>query len=867
MYFPQEYKDNQCLKMEQNDFTDIEIRVGELKPSSKEYGLFANGSVGGSVCLVCVPGYSTLDLGLKGKLGSSLSFQNRYNEQDELSSVILKTKLKAGLIPDVGLGEISGIPKIPVNISVNLFEGNFNAWAKTYCKFEVDAQTLNYLFLFYHIITYTNKKSIIATSNNNLLEKVLEILLDKVYKNISISKLEAGSSYEYGAGIELGEIGIGEIIKFLMQDSSDENENIKTKFNATVLDVDVKQEKGIKIKFPKKITRFYKHSGQQKWVDTKFGVENAENNVTFSFLNTTALENFKRGFEYSLEIDNSTNKKNAEIKCNNVYEALQIESQPYDIEYSQKFKLNNEVMDYLKSKYDTPLGNIDNQLIKYLLLKDSKPSANLSTAYYEIDNLLRDINQNSNEAFIEVSQNKFITNKKSFADFKLDEVEKNFELFPKTPKLLRFGVGADLNTFIDVGVFSSTSLPSLSSGKYSSVAKGYLWSVEYPKTEKLNALVKNPLAKLWDYIAESIESNFDKFLEAIGVVIKFVDGVIKDGAVWFVNEVREVISGKNENAFIFKDFSKIAIGYKDDGSVFNPNSEVTLEYYYPEGEVKGITENEDTIIIVSDLFYLNALENEEYLTKAPNGEYMIIATLGKDDLAFLGMNENTEAEVFHRPLDELYWRSIGSANGDTLKYDGLGNLAIGVYLDADYESPTVDIQQNENNQFSAFISDNTGIDWSTVSVSINGNNVAFNRVNLTNEIIFNIDSLLISENKDYIITVHAYDLLNNYGFANLSAETGTNADEILVFNHLLKLFPNPASKHLNILYQIPESGNVKFEITDVLGKQIVQKQISNTKVSIPLVEKLSISSASPGIYVLNIYLKDKIIEARKFVVR
>jgi len=851
--FPEEYRNNYCIENIQNDFEAIEIQVGELKPSSKEYGLFANGGVGISGCAICVPGYSLIETGVKGKIGASLSLQNKYDDLGELSSIVMKIKGKAGLDFSADIFEVNDDL---LKISADGFNSNLKVWKKGYCKLGIDVSVINYLLIYYHLIKYSNLNSANSGKSTHLLEKALEKLLDKIYKENTISKLETGNSFEYGADIKLAEFDVGEIIDFILIGSSNENESVKTKFEFVTLDVNAKKESGVKIKYPDKESYFVKQSGQQKWGDIKFGAENEFNNGTFSFINTTSYENFRRGFEYSVERNITTNEKTAKINCNNVHELISIDSDPYDIEYSYGFTLNNNIMDFLREQYLSvfPSINVNNQLLKFLLQQESSPSTNLQTAYYEIDELLRQINNNSSEAFIKVNRNKFVTNKNTLVNLSIPKIE----LIPK------IGVGIDLNFSTNIGFFSSTLLPSLSSGKYSILAKDYLWSIEYPATEKLNNLVENPFTKLWDRIVESINSNRDMIIEAVYDFIEIVTPKIKDGYTWFVNGVREYKSGKNGNVFIFEDFSKIAIGYKDDGSVFNQNTAVTLEYYYPEGEVKGLTESEDTIIIVSDLFYLNALENEEYLSKAPNGDYMISATLGKDDLAFLGMDENIEAEVFYRALDEVYWKSIGTANGDTLKYDGLGNLAIGVYLKADYESPVVEIQQKEDAKFSAFISDNMGIDWLTVSVSVNGNNVTFDRINLTNEIAFSIDSL--SQIQDYIITVNAYDLLDNYGFSNISVETETATNEILVYNHLLKLFPNPAESFVNVAFQIPEPGKVKFEIIDVLGNQISQKNMEVNQINFPLVQKLVFDSVSSGVFILNIYVNDKKIEARKFLV-
>lgn len=852
--FPAEYKNNYCMEFFQNDFDDIEIQVGELKPSSKEYGLFANGGTGISGCLICVPGYSLLETGVKGKVGSSLSLQNKYDALGELSSVIMRLKGKVGLGFNVDIFEVGDKS---LKISVDGINSNLDVWAKGYLKLVIDMNVINHLLIYYQLIKYNNFNSVNSLRSDHLLEKALEELLKKVGKQSTISTLESGTSYEYGAKIKLGEINAGELIKFILFDTK--KENFKSKFEFVTLDVNAKKESGVKIKYPDKESYFIKQSAQQKWGGIKFGAEDKSENATFSLINSTSLENYRRGFEYSVERNISTNKKNAQINCNNVYDLIYVNSEPYDIEYSFGFDLDENVMDFLQEQYisASPIINTNNPLLKFLIQEDSDPSKNLETAYNEIDELFRQINTNSsiNDAFLEVNRSKFITNKNTLINLNIPKIE----ILPK------IGVGVDWNFSANVGVFSSTSLPSLSSGKYSSLTKSYLWPIEYPTTEKLNDLVKNPLIILFNDIAESIKSYIGEIVDEIKNIVTIVVGEIKDGAVWFVNEIREVISGKNGKAFVFEDFSKIAIGYENDGSVFNQDAEVTLEYYYPEGEIKGITENEDTIIVVSDLFYLNALENGEYLSKAPNGEYMISATLGKDDLAFLSINENTKAEIFYRPLDEVYWRSIGQANGDTLKYDGLGNLAVGVYLETDIESPRVEIHQNEDNQFSAFVSDNTGIDWSTVTVSINGEHITYNRVELTNEIVFSIDSL--SEIKDYIITVDAYDLLDNYGFANVSAETGTDVQEILVFNHLLKLFPNPAKNKLNVLYQLPETGNVKFEITDILGRQIIENSLGIRQANYPLVEQIDFNSNSIGVHILNIYLDEVKIESRKFVVQ
>lgn len=85
-------------------------------------------------------------------------------------------------------------------------------------------------------------------------------------------------------------------------------------------------------------------------------------------------------------------------------------------------------------------------------------------------------------------------------------------------------------------------------------------------------------------------------------------------------------------------------------------------------------------------------------------------------------------------------------------------------------------------------------------------------------------------------------------------------------NHLVNLFPNPASDEVNIYYSLPENENmqsIQLVITDVLGKTISEIPLKQSQGT----TKVNVQNYSPGIYVCMLMSGKKLFGAQKLVVK
>jgi len=255
------------------------------------------------------------------------------------------------------------------------------------------------------------------------------------------------------------------------------------------------------------------------------------------------------------------------------------------------------------------------------------------------------------------------------------------------------------------------------------------------------------------------------------------------------------------------------------------------------------------------------------LYEAPNSNFNINIHLGKDDLAFLGLPENSEAELFYKDYEADLWQSIVMTNdGENLiHFNKFGEFALGVRLTNETTPPDI-LYYNlnsfeEDNYLSVRLNDDSGIDWSSLLVLANNSLVNLERIGFTNEF-----RILMSEipNGEVIIYTEVEDIEGNKNIDVLSLDISTNTDEILVNNWLILLAPNPAS---DIVYvKLDTRGNelLSYTIYDLTGKLVANAELPNNGnglYSYPI----NIQSLRPGTYYFCLKINNKQ-EVAKFVV-
>jgi hypothetical protein len=77
-------------------------------------------------------------------------------------------------------------------------------------------------------------------------------------------------------------------------------------------------------------------------------------------------------------------------------------------------------------------------------------------------------------------------------------------------------------------------------------------------------------------------------------------------------------------------------------------------------------------------------------------------------------------------------------------------------------------------------------------------------------------------------------------------------------NQLVRVYPNPADEKMNILVDGSSNATCAFNITDALGKKVVQGTVQQTTT-------VNVSNLLPGMYMVNVYVGDAIISKKVLI--
>ena len=189
----------------------------------------------------------------------------------------------------------------------------------------------------------------------------------------------------------------------------------------------------------------------------------------------------------------------------------------------------------------------------------------------------------------------------------------------------------------------------------------------------------------------------------------------------------------------FEDKSTLEIAYKDDGSVFTKETDISLVSRFTAGQVIGNTAQGDSLLLIGDLFKLSAKENGNILTtsKAP---FKIRAKKGLDDLRYFGLSKDTPLALYHIPEGSDTWMLVGDLNQEAME-SRLGYYAIGCKFTHDTTPPVIIVSSNLDKAYiDVTITDNFAVRNEAVGASIDGVDVKpfiltnhMSRIELTEE--------------------------------------------------------------------------------------------------------------------------------------
>ena len=287
---------------------------------------------------------------------------------------------------------------------------------------------------------------------------------------------------------------------------------------------------------------------------------------------------------------------------------------------------------------------------------------------------------------------------------------------------------------------------------------------------------------------------------------------------------------------------------------FRENTEVRLAHHYPAGMLFGVTDQNDTLFVVSEVAELSARSAEnEVLGQAPDGSMELSTYVGVDDLTPFGFAENTPLDVYHAEDGSNIWHYVGPA-GSALQVDSLGAYILATSIKNDLEAPEIMAEMDSENRCIVLnVTDNIAARISSLRIYINGLDKEINSINETT---FYVE--LTDEEMNNMITLYStvQDIAGNQGqtfcIFNLD-KVSTDIEEVKKDSHEPKI--RLSRKSLHIEGAEPEVLATLFSMNgQIMGKGLTG---ADGKADIEL------NGMTPGIYIMT--LSNGF--AKKFVVR
>ena len=244
------------------------------------------------------------------------------------------------------------------------------------------------------------------------------------------------------------------------------------------------------------------------------------------------------------------------------------------------------------------------------------------------------------------------------------------------------------------------------------------------------------------------------------------------------NDYTEIISNKNQQHEINpnsarirtrssmiieqlqKDICTFTYTLNDGLNNFDDDTKIEFSHFYPAGSLIGITEQNDTIFVLSEVCDLSAISGTDILNTTKQGKIKLETSIGIDDLTPFGFSENTPLAVYQADLESDTWHYVGDA-GTTLMVDRLGSYMIGTSIKNDNIVPKINVDfDNQTGIIHIKTEDNIGLRLNTMSVIINGEKKDIRTISETN---FEVD--LTEEDMQYMLNLNVsiYDLAGNLG--------------------------------------------------------------------------------------------------------
>lgn len=276
----------------------------------------------------------------------------------------------------------------------------------------------------------------------------------------------------------------------------------------------------------------------------------------------------------------------------------------------------------------------------------------------------------------------------------------------------------------------------------------------------------------------------NKFNEALGIedkngIVEEYEKIGKKFEDWVAPDISTVLTNKNSQHDINansvrlqkrhpnlvshdqKDICTFTYTLNDEKPNFNDETRVAFSHFYPAGLLLGITDQGDTLFVVSEVCDLVAIQGTDTLKATQLGAMKLETTIGADDLTPFGFTEDTPLDVYYSEEGrEDIWHYLGPA-GMTIMTDRMGKYMMATSIKNDVIAPEImaDLDE-ETGLLHIKVNENIGLRVNTLSVLVNGMKRDVTAINDSN-----FEVYLSEEDMQYMLTLYITinDLAGNQG--------------------------------------------------------------------------------------------------------
>ena len=168
------------------------------------------------------------------------------------------------------------------------------------------------------------------------------------------------------------------------------------------------------------------------------------------------------------------------------------------------------------------------------------------------------------------------------------------------------------------------------------------------------------------------------------------------------------------------DICTFAFTINDQTQNFDAGVNLAFEHYYPAGDLLAVTEQGDTLFVVSEVCDLSAMVANQNLSASQRGQFKMETAVGADDLTPFGLPKDLKLDVYQADEGSDIWHYVGPA-GTTTMVNSLGSYIMATSIKNDVQKPQISITvDNTTGVMRLFIKDNIGLKKNTLQVLING---------------------------------------------------------------------------------------------------------------------------------------------------